>query len=343
MAKRIKDFPNNMQQYRSISPYLLILLAFCWLIGCQPDFQINADYQEELVVYCLLNPQDSIHYLTISRSVLNSDGETLDSIFRNPDRTGFNEPFEVWVEKWDQNGRIDHPILFSPDSSTSSRSAPFHPGKNTIYSSTRNIDSGFIYRLFIIDSKTRKTLTAACYTVSDEQLHYVMDNTYSTVTLESLDSVYFYQTEMYFNFVEVTEKDTSYRQIPLFKHALSNGSKKSGKVLALSLDRPDLFNTIGKSIEVKAGIRRYALLRPFEYRLILGDEVLFDYQNTLNISDQIYQTTQPITNIMGGKGIFSSVHRKQLGSIYMLDQWYTSLSENPDTKNLNFQPRPWHE
>lgn len=314
-----------------------------WLVGCQPDFQINADYQEELVVYCLLNPQDSMHYLKISRSVLNSGDESLDQIFNNPDRTGFSDPFEVWVEKWDQNGKIDHPILFSPDTSTSKRSDSFQSGKNSIYSSTRNIDSGFIYRLFIIDPKTRRTLTASCYTVSDEQFHYSMDNTYSTVSLESIDSVYFYQTEMYFNFVEITEKDTVYRQIPLFKHTLTNGSKKSGKILALSLDRPDLFNTIGKSIEVNSGIARYARQRPFEYRLILGDEVLFDYQNTLMNSDQIYQTTQPISNIMGGKGIFSCVHRKPLGSIYMLDQWYTSLSENPDIKNLNFRPIPWHD
>jgi hypothetical protein len=266
---------------------------------------------------------------------LNSGGELLDSILQDPDLTGFKEPLEVWVEKWGDEGRTDHPIRFYVDESSA--------GNHTIYSSTRTIDPGCQYRLFVNNPQTDKSLTATCYTVDTENLHFSIDNTYSSVTVQSLDSVYYYQTELFFCFVEVSPGDTVYCRIPLFKHTLTNETKKAGAIKVLSLDRPEVLEYIGNSIAPSPDVRRYARKRPYDFRLILGDEVLFDYLNTLYGSEQKFQATQPISNIRGGKGIFSSVHRKSLGSIYMKDYWYVSLSENEYTKYLNFQPKSWYE
>ncbi len=323
--------------------FLLNLICGVFLPGCQPDFEINKAYQEEVIVYGLLNPQDSVQYVRITRSVLNSDGELLDSVICDPDLAGFEEPLEVWVEKWNEKGRIDHPIQFFPDPFAGIDQGLSATGKNTIYSSTRIIDPGFKYRLFVINHATGKTITASCYTIAADDLRYQIDNTYSSVTVQSLDSVYFYQTEMFFSFVEVTDTDTVYRRIPLFKHTLTNESKAAGATKLLSLDRPDVMQYIGNSIESMPGVKRYAREKPYDFRLILGDEVLFDYQNTLYSSDLKYQAAQPITNINGGKGIFSSVHWKSLGSIYMLPYWYVALSKNKYVKHLNFQAVSWYE
>jgi len=318
-------------------------MVIFFLSGCQSDFEINTDYEEEMVVYCLLNAQDSVHYIRITRSVMNTKGESLDSVLLDPSRNGFSEPLEVTLEKWGVNGLIGYPIQFTVNHAIEQEYPLTHFGENSVYSASRTIDPGCVYRLFVTNPANGKTLTATCYTIDASNLHYRIENTYNSVTVDCLDSVYFYQTEMYFCFVEVSAQDTVYRRIPLFKYTLSNESKKAGATKELNMERPDIMQLIGNSIEPALEIKRYARKRPYEYRLVLGDEVLFDYQNTLTQFSQQYQSSQPITNICGGKGLFSSAYCKSLGSLYMLDYWYVTLSENKYTKNLNFQPIPWND
>ena len=322
---------------------VFIVFSLFLSFACQPDFELNGDYREELVVYCLLNPQDPVHYLRVTKSFLNTDREILDSALRNPDKSGFDEPLEVWVEKWNESGRIGQPIPLKPDTAIQVSEEVFAAGRNTLYSTRRTIDPGCLYRLFIFRPETGQTLTASCFTVATDKLDLDIDNTYSTVKLVSLDSVYFYETDMYFSFVEVSETDTLFRRIPIFKFIETNGAKLEGVAMTLSLNRPDMFIRIGHSIEVRPDVKRYARARPFDYRLVVGDEMLFDYQNSFIVSGQLYQTTQPITNIRGGKGIFTSAYRKSLGSLYMLDQWYGKLASKEETLHLNFQPVPWKE
>ncbi|MBE0652408.1 MAG: hypothetical protein IH594_01340, partial [Bacteroidales bacterium] len=52
---------------------ITLLIAFLFLEQCSTDFDLNAPYKDIMVVYGLLNQNDSTHYLKINRAFLGED------------------------------------------------------------------------------------------------------------------------------------------------------------------------------------------------------------------------------------------------------------------------------
>ena len=52
-----------------------VLLGFALILfsGCDNEVDINADWKETIVVYGLLNPNDSIQYIKVNKAFLNEN------------------------------------------------------------------------------------------------------------------------------------------------------------------------------------------------------------------------------------------------------------------------------
>ena len=62
----------QLQQYRNrLVPFAMILMAL--FTACENEVYINAEYKETIVIYGLLDPQDSIQYIKVNKAYLNEN------------------------------------------------------------------------------------------------------------------------------------------------------------------------------------------------------------------------------------------------------------------------------
>jgi len=62
----------QLQQYRNrLIPFAMILMAL--FTACENEVYINAEYKETIVIYGLLDPQDSIQYIKVNKAYLNEN------------------------------------------------------------------------------------------------------------------------------------------------------------------------------------------------------------------------------------------------------------------------------
>ena len=52
---------------------ILFLSIICFLYSCETDFDVHADWKDHTIVYSLLNPSDSIHYVKVYKAFLGPD------------------------------------------------------------------------------------------------------------------------------------------------------------------------------------------------------------------------------------------------------------------------------
>ena len=66
----IKNCYNKARTYINSLGIILVLLAFS---SCENTVDINADWKETIVVYGLLDPNDSVQYIKVNKAFLNQN------------------------------------------------------------------------------------------------------------------------------------------------------------------------------------------------------------------------------------------------------------------------------
>src|SRR5690606_33649965 len=83
--------------FYSLSPYMKklipligIMVGSLSMLGCSEDFQVTAPYKKVTVVYGLLDPQDTAHYIRIQKAFLDENKSAI-QMAADPDSSFFSE------------------------------------------------------------------------------------------------------------------------------------------------------------------------------------------------------------------------------------------------------------
>ena len=95
-----------MKAYRSL---LLLLIPVSLFFSCSKDLNINDDWKEIMVVYGLLNPNDSVHYVKITKAFL-GPGNAL-QYATIPDSSNFGGKIRVRLDEYDGTTLIGSTFL----------------------------------------------------------------------------------------------------------------------------------------------------------------------------------------------------------------------------------------
>jgi hypothetical protein len=124
----------------------ILFISLLMLLSCEEEVVVMGDYPSKPIVYCILNPGDSIHYLRISKSfVIREDPER---IVIDSDSLIFKEEFYAYLEeeKPDRSGQVE---FFYPSQFTQRDSGLF-PGKGlATLSANMKVRPGMPYGLYI--------------------------------------------------------------------------------------------------------------------------------------------------------------------------------------------------
>ena len=335
---------------------IFIILTLALFYSCKKDFNINAEWKDIPITYCLLNPSDSLQYIRIQRAFLgNGNAIQMSSI---PDSTFYpTGTLEVKIERW-LNGVYKSTIYARDTIITNKDAGAFpYPNQKIYYFNSKDslnkkpnpyhIDINSVYKLVITNKKTNKVTSASTLIVDNSSIDYpspflTVDfsndtNTAKHITWYTARNGRTHECVIRFWYVENnTEKYVDWN-IGIVTSLGLDGNEKYDLTYYGNL----FYKNLGEVIPVNASVtrkmgRKNNSANVIDIIIAVASEDLTTYIGVYTPSNSIVQDKPAFTNITGGLGIFSS-RNLTITSYDMPKNSKDWLKTCSYTKNLNFQ------
>lgn len=322
----------------------ILFVGSAVLNSCNNKLNVNAPWQDITVVYGLLNQNDTVHYLKITKAFL-GEGDAL-QFAKNPDSSNYPDTLNVRVEEWNTGTLVktlhfDKIILNNKEAGDSIFYFPYQ----VVYKNTDKLNETSIYRLFIKNPKTGKETTSQTPLVGqfnvEKPIPYgrasfdtIVDN---EVRWYAAKNGIQYQLVIRFFYTEVQIADTSQKN----QYTVDWVIFTNEKVFDSSGISPNQYFFPGKGFY--QNIARHIDVNPLVYRLAGKVEYMFTvaagdlstYMEVNEPSSTIVQEKPFFTNITNGIGLFSSRYDRTI-SLLPSDLTKQCLKYSSYTNNLGF-------
>jgi hypothetical protein len=341
---------------KRILSILFILIAL--FNGCSTDFDVIAPYKEIMVVDGLLNADDTVQNIRISKAFLGEGNAYV--MAKEKDSINYADVLDVSMERL-MNNHVQETIVLSRNEKNDKDSGIFAYPFYVLYSTNHVIlDDGSEYKIIV---KNRQTgVTAYSQTKVVKKIQRVT----SPLPLpgpagDSIDLATAGQAPSYIIYEPGSNSNAQVFDVIIRFHYREIDPSGNSKQYYIDFNFPDknssvtpqeinyrfykynLFDNIGYNIPDKPGyIRRTdslspAGLRPFQYILIEGTEDLQTYAQLQHpSSSSVIDEPPTFTTIVNGLGLFSS---RILHSMYYFPNAVTEAAFDTAaaTKNKNFK------
>ncbi|MCK4662474.1 MAG: DUF4249 family protein [Bacteroidales bacterium] len=333
--------------------FLINIILITIFASCSTELDVNAEWDEIPVIYCLLNQNDSVHYVRINKSFMGNEDAYV--MAAESDSLYFNN-IEVFLERWKNNSRIE---IISLEITTEivKDTGIFASDKNIIYKTNEQLFDDSEYKLVVNfpnpeDNVYATTELIKNFSVQDyfgrndsiKKPLRVGDRSYiqPIVWLEGNFTRAYYIT-LYFQYFEIAPPDTTEYTISwsfptiVDEEVYDAADNVIRDRMRVYISGDAFFQFIATSIPVKQDIKR--LVGDIEIEFVLASDDFYTYIVTHKPSSGISQENQFFTNIENGVGIFSSRFNKPIKNIYLDDRSKDSLAMGRFTKMLKFPDR----
>jgi len=305
---------------------LLFSLAFILLIQCcKTDFDINAEYKDITIVFCLLNQKDSIHYAIINKAFLGNDNALV--MATDPSNTLYPyDELEVTMEER-LNGNLTHTFVLDTVILSNKQSGIFSNPSHVLYAFKAQLNENCKYKLKIQNTKSGKLVEAETNIVNDfkyekpyvppvpppPQIYKLPSLSFigtSPIEMEWLSAKYGirYQTDLIFNYLEMSVTDTVQKQVDWMLGTVKASNLDGGETLKLEINKESFFVKLKDNIPYNPNVKRIALYMDFVIS-VAGNE-FNTYMEVNEPSTNLIQERPEYTNISNGIGIFCSRYIK---------------------------------
>jgi hypothetical protein len=347
-----------------------LLLSSPLFYSCDSTLNVNAPWKDITVVYGLLNQNDSIHYLKITKAFL-GEGNAL--IFSKiPDSSNYPGRLDVRIEEWkmsyDNNGNVYDSqfikaIPFDTATITNKEKGDsiFYYPDQLIYKSgiTSKLNPDNTYKLYIKDNLTGKEITAE--TVLIQKLTEITKplpaparasfnpGTKNQIIWVTVKGGKRYQFVARFHYLEVSKTDTSDKKSKFVDWVIFNDYKtnntKGGEDVTQVYSSDAFYTVIGNGIHknikdenLSDNYTRAAY--KMEYIFTIAADDMNTYMEVTEPSSTIVQEKPPFTNIVNGIGLFSARYDNTIDYPIIQNAFSTQtlqeLKVNPSTFDLGF-------
>ncbi len=292
---------------------ILILFAFSVLISsCKKDFDVTEDWKDITIVYSLLDQNDAVHYIKISKAYL-GEGNVM-VMAQNYDSCNYALPLDVCIEEW-RNG--SYYTTFNLDTTTvyTKESGDFYSPKQILYKFSNALNENSEYKLIIKNTQTGKIITSETGMVNDFTIEKPYYNPYiptigfigtsSEVKWISAKNGRAYDVTFRFHYSEknIYTSDTTEHTVDWSIGGCTSSDIDGGEALTQTYSSEQFFANLQSSIPVNYDVVRTA----GQVDLIIavaGDE-FNTYMDVYKPSNTIVEEKPSYTNINNGIGLFS--------------------------------------
>lgn len=326
---------------------LKILGLFCLLVlgsSCKNELIINAKWKETIVVYGMLDCNDTVQYIRVSKAFLNegtgalevakiSDSLYLDSavvILKSTDNSFRDTMSRVWNIAKDSG-------LFANDK---------NPLYRLITKSNGSLDPGKRYVVEVQSPKTgnkvwgETNIVGKCIVFSpfrDSNSNFSVTPEYFTISLRPGSASYAYDVKLRVFYEEFPKSDTNRKTIKSADwNVLTNALTQGTANMIYKIPRLALLQFLSSGISKDSS--QFHRLKSASLLIYGGNQILADYISVNEPSIGIVQKQAEYTNINGGIGLLASRCVQRIQGAKFDGGSITFLRNNAETKDLNLLP-----
>ena len=329
-------------QYLSlISALFTAIISF---LSCKNDLNINAPWKETIVVYGMLNLNDSVQYVRVAKAFLNENSGALqvakisDSLYldsavvtlRSSDNT-FNEKLvRVWNMAKDSG-------LFAND---------INPLYRLNTGGSKALDQSKRYILEVFSPKSGNTVIAETNLVGhaniispfrDSTSNFAITPEFLTISMKAGQNSFAYDIKLDITYDEFPVNDTFKKTTKVASwNVLTNASALGSSNMLYKIPRLAFLQFLRNTITADPGL--YHRLRFAALRVYGGNQLLSDYISVNEPSIGIVQKQAEFSNIKGGVGLFASRCIQKIEKVKFDSGSILFMKSNAETKALNILP-----
>ena len=328
--------------------YRVVLSAFfaatALLFSCKNELDINADWKETIVVYGMLNINDSVQYVRVTKAFLNkntgalqvakiSDSLYLDSAvvtLRSSDNSFSDKLTRVWNIPKDSG-------LFAND---------INPLYRISTSGGRALNAGKRYILEVFSPKSGNTVRAETNLVGvanilspfrDSNSNFAITPEFLTISLKAGQNSFAYDVKLDITYDEFPVSDTFKKTTKTATwNVLTNVSALGNSNMLYKIPRLAFLQYLRNTITADPGL--YHRLKFAGMRVYGGNQLLSDYISVNEPSIGIVQKQAEFSNIQGGIGLFASRCIQRIDRVKFDGGSILFMRNNVETKPLNILP-----
>ena len=336
--------------------FILVIASFLLLVvaSCDNDVPVNAPYEQNAVVYGLLDKGDSVHYIKVNKDFISKD-KSAREVAGNRDSILFGNGIRVRLQEL-KNGAVQQSYTLTQDTLNGKRPGLFPNPQHVLYRTPelklKNSSEDtvtYTYKLVIDRMEDEEPVTAETGIVRGVNLETPNLNrnipqpatlpiASSTNEIEfglspNGDNAHFYT--LYVNTV-VTSIDTAEgtRTTDTARWRIFEQQVVDDE-LQTTVDRQTFFRRLQSDLESDPDVIRPVALAKANVRIAAGTETLYTYLQVTEPSLSIVQKRPEFTNLSEGRGIFAS-RRLQRFEFGFTPAGRDSLRLNRFTRDLGF-------
>ena len=282
-------------------------------MGCSNDVDVIAPYKEIPLVYCILDQDDSIHYVRLQRSFIGEGNawnmaEESDSIYY--------KNAEVVLERWSEREYSDK-VELNKYSGIIKDTGAFANQPHILYSTNSTLNTWSEYKLNIFIPEIDMKLSSSTFLVgklrltkpgyNQPSLSFAdIDKTWE-IEWQSAVNARIYFLQIRFNYLEVVGRDTTSKEaLWTIAHYTSENTKGDETMETLIVKKQFYQFLSSKITPAEDGIKRIVRKKALDIIFTIGGEELYTYLQ-VHDSEHNPMTQKPVyTNIVNGIGIFSA-------------------------------------
>ncbi|MCD6347557.1 MAG: DUF4249 family protein, partial [Bacteroidales bacterium] len=319
---------------------LLILTALTSLIpACSNDVDILAPSKDIPIVYCILNQNDSQHFVRIERSF--AGAKNAYDMAQEHDSIYYTDA-EVYIEEWNNNSLISS-IPFSLNFNVQKDSGIFSYHSNPIFSAKATLNGSSDYKLNIKLPNTDNLITAQTHLVDSIRiikpeftrptLAFSAYHNYLEVQWISSPFARIYFLQIRFNYLDVFGLDTIAKsKIWNISHFISDHAQ-GGEKMETKIIHEKFYQWVNSHFPLPdKGEKRIATKKAIDLLFTVGGEELFTYIDLTNPRTNTLTERPAYSNISNGIGLFSARYEQEIQGKALTYPSIDSLSYGQLTK-----------
>lgn len=336
-----------------LSSILLILIVLFALSGCKEEVDVNSEWQEIPVMYCILSPQDSVHYVRLNKAFL---GDIPADQMADESDSLFYDAADVWISVMENGSEIAQ-LNFVETNEIPKDSGYFASDRNPIYKYEGNLtdqanDAGKKYQLHAYipeidldcNSDTISMVQEPVITYPTQNqpalslTHYDFEDSYPKIKYMTAENGKLYKLSMNFYYLDITTSGDSILNVLTMDFGNEDNIDEVGVEISKELNIRAFYDMLKDNIDPPgADIDKRLVQYPqsIEFMLASAGVNYYIYWQSTQPSTGIVQDKPFFTNINNGVGLFAARNTTQR-SIALSPATLDSISRSVYTGTLGF-------
>jgi hypothetical protein len=320
----------------------LVLLFTALLSSCKTDFEVNDNKAPTNVIYGLLDLSDSIQYVKVEKTFLNSAGLTARAVASNIDSVYPVNATVILSENL--RGNITTYTLTRSKISTQPTNA-FPDPTGYVYTTPPGtvLDKDATYTISVTNNDTKASATAQTNLVGHIVTQYPKDssklnfaNISGAVTVMRFvpgNNAAVYSVLIRMPYEEYNKADNTLLKKDTVNWIAYSYIENTGGQINAGLAGQGFYNAVAAAVHVDNKVNRK--VGPLIVELTGGGNSLYNYILVNTPSIGLVQNRPNYTNVTNGLGIFSSRCTDRIHCV-MNQEMFITLSKQAPTAGLNF-------